>query len=335
MHHEPTTHEQRSAPPIRPHLPGEPLPLWSGVRGITGSPRRGYAPQIQSSCAVVLQIVLLVAGEQPIHAAELPAVRNHILRSLSDLERSLAPALPFPRSGFIGTLAAEIRMHEKGHIQGHRYALVDAADAAAACAATPLAKLQTATSTTCQAALSLTWHDCRRHLAMERARRRRELQDAASRTSVGRGADGAGGGDMEQGGRVGEGAAGASAVPGVVGARAGAAGASGAIAAADLEGGGAAVAAEAPGGSAGGAARVDVAQVRADAAAAAAAGDPAVRMEMLAQAPNRKWIAAKWALGGEVVHADDVATRDRNSLASAHRNVQSMLSTYFPGVLGL
>lgn len=284
-----------------------------------------FAPA-QSSSAMPLQIVLLVAGEQPIHAAELPAVRNHILRSLSDLERSLAPALPFPRSGFIGTLAAEIRMHEKGHIQGHRYALVDAADAAAACAATPLSKLQTATSMTCQAALSLAWHDCRRHLAMERARRRRELQAAAGGAAVSSSADGTGGGDTEQEADVSERGAGARAAPGQVDA-----GASGASAAAESEGGGAAAAAEELGVSAEGAAPADAVGAGAD----VGAGDPGVRMELLAQAPNRKWIAAKWALGGEVVHADDVATRDRNSLASAHRNVQSMLSTYFPGVLGL
>lgn len=231
------------------------------------------------------------------------------MRALSDVERSLAPALPFPRSGFIGTIAAEIRMHEKGHIQGHRYALVDAPGAAAACASTPLGKLHTATSTTCQAALSLAWHDCQRHLTMERARRRRELRDAAESASA-------------EAGPSQRGAASSNAAAAELGA---------------VEDGESAADAREDSG-----APHWPPEVNQSAAGVAAApggttpGDePPVRMEMLAQAPNRKWIAAKWALGGEVVHADDVATRDRNSLASAHRNIQSMLATYFPGVMGL
>lgn len=331
----------------------------------------------------MLQISLLVAGEQPIHSAELPATRNHIIRALSDLERALAPALPFPRSGFIGTLAAEIRMHEKGHIQGHRYALVDGAGSAAACAGTPLTKLQTATSTTCQATLSLVWHDCQRHLAMERARRRRELhldarggaadcaeapgEGAAATAAAGEGAAALPGGGGSEEAAVSCGAAGdaeaergeaarESPSPGdgaseaaEAEAKAGGAAGDGRDQAEGLAGeeavatGGAAGEAQASGGGAlaeisgatGGGQQA--AEVRAEGAVAAVAcaGDPAVRMEMLAQAPNRKWIVAKWALGGELVHADDVATRDRNSLASAHRNVQGMLSNSFPGVLGL
>ena len=58
-------------------------------------------------------------------------------------------------------------------------------------------------------------------------------------------------------------------------------------------------------------------------------------MEMLAQAPNRKWVQARVSLCSELLHIDDVSSKDTNSLASANRNVQSMLSTYFPGVLGL
>eukprot|EP00892_Ulva_mutabilis_P000367 jgi/Ulvmu1/10330/UM061_0013.1 len=283
-----------------------------------GSPCRLVVWQTQG-----FQVVLLMAGEQQIHAAELPAVRHHMLRAVAELDRSLAPALPFPRSGFIGTLAAEIRMHEKGHVQGHRYALVDGATAAAACAGTPLSKLQTATSTTCQAALALAWQDCQRQLVIERARRRREAAaDSAQRAWPSGSAAGAEGADAAPSGSAAEGADASPSGGATGGPSPGDESTEGSQGCGETAAGGANAAADAAGGQAadgGGEGR----------------SEPAVRMEVLAQAPNKKWIAARWALGGELVHIDDVATRDRNSLASADRNVQGMLSTYFPGVMGL
>lgn len=283
-----------------------------------------------SSDRRAVQVLLLVEGGQPIHAAELPTVRHHVLCSLAELDRALAPALPFPRSGFIGTLAAEIRMHEKGHIQGHRYALVDGRTAAAACAGTPLSKLQTATSTTCQASLSLAWHDCRRHLAMERARRRRELQGRCNGEELagpsGAASAGAGKAGEAQEVKDAEGSGGQDGAAAVAVPAEGGVGTS-SIDRADAEGASNGERDEGGGGSGAGAQRGEC--------VGTAQEEPAVRMELLAQAPNRKWIAARWSLGGELVHVDDVATRDRNSLASANRNVHGMLSTYFPGVMGL
>jgi hypothetical protein len=60
-----------------------------------------------------------------------------------------------------------------------------------------------------------------------------------------------------------------------------------------------------------------------------------VRMEVAAQTPQRRWVYGKWALGSELLHADETVARDIGSLPSAARNALGMASTYFPGSLGL
>ena len=58
-------------------------------------------------------------------------------------------------------------------------------------------------------------------------------------------------------------------------------------------------------------------------------------MEVAAHTPGKKWVAARWALGSELLHIDDTTTRDNNALAAAGRNVQGLVDKYFPGALGL
>lgn len=229
---------------------------------------------------------------------EFELIRTQFVRLLADVERQLAPLMPSPRQGLVSAISAEVRVHEKGHIQGHRYTLTDNASEVPICASTPLPKLLSVTSQTCQAVLSLAWQDCQQHMAADAAR-------CARRDALGH------------------------SLPAVAetGDEAGEAGCSGIGAelpedsVADDREGSARVREDGKGG------------VEGD--ANAQGGKEPSRMEMLAQAPNRKWVQARWSLCSELLHIDDVSSKDTNSLASANRNVQSMLSTYFPGVLGL
>jgi hypothetical protein len=244
-----------------------------------------------------VQVILVVAGEQHIHLGEFELVRSQLLRHVSMVERQLAPLLPSPRQGLISAIGAEVRTHEKGHIQGHRYTLTDSASEADVCASTPLHKLMAATSQTCQATLSMVWQDCQHHLAADSVRTAKAASGPAARASRARAGDDSGAGPSSTGAdEVADGA-----VP----------------IAEDGEG------------------DIQAEELTDSGAAATFARTGATRLEMLAQAPNRKWVQAKWSLCAELLHIDDVSSKDSNSLASANRNAQSMLSTYFPGVMGL
>lgn len=224
---------------------------------------------------------------------EFELIRTQFVRLLADVERQLAPLLPSPRQGLVSAIAADVRVHEKGHIQGHRYTLTDSASEVPICASTPLHKLLSATSQTCQAVLSLAWQDCHQHMAADTARAARRAAHQQTLPEVAEASNEAGG-DV-----AGEQAP----EQNVTGDREGSSGVK-----EDGEGEGG-----------------DIQEVLKESS----------RMEMLAQAPNRKWVHARWSLCSELLHIDDVASKETHSLASANRNVQSMLSTYFPGVLGL
>jgi hypothetical protein len=224
-----------------------------------------------------------------VHAAELGPVRQTLQQLLLDLDRSLAPLLRSARHTFITSIETDVRAHEKGHIQGHRYTLTDTASEVPLCASTPLSKLMSATSTTCTASLSLLWQDCMQHMAIARSRAELKL-DAGGCEETREGSEEAV--KLEAG-----------SVQSV----------SGPTIDADESGCGNAAQAE----------QKEYGDI-----------ESARRLEVMAQAPNRKWIVGMWAHGSEFLHVDDTATRDRNSLASASRNATGMLATYFPGVLG-
>ena len=244
-----------------------------------------------------LQVLLAVAGEQHFHMGEFELIRTQFVRLLADVERQLAPLLPSPRQGLVSAISAEVRVHEKGHIQGHRYTLIDNASEVPICASTPTPKLLSATSQTCQAVLSLAWQDCQQHMAADAARCARRDARAQRLPAV-----------DETGGTAGEATCSGTGEELPETNNAGQRGEG----TGDAEGRHGAGGGDGPGG-----------------------WREPQRMEMLAQAPNRKWVQARVSLCSELLHIDDVSSKDTNSLASANRNVQSMLSTYFPGVLGL
>lgn len=229
-----------------------------------------------------------MAGEQHIHIAEFDLVRAQLVRLLSDVERQLATLLPSPRQGLVNAIAAEVRGHEKGHVQGHRYTLIDNASEVPICASTPLNKLQSATSQSCQAVMGLAWQDCQQQMAADARRwhkrdcQPRDVADIAESSS-----EAAGAGCSHSASQQPE---------------------------------------DSSVSQKGGAQEIGPEENEATGIK---------RMEMLAQAPNGKWVQARWSLCSELLHIDDTSSKDNNSLASANRNVQSMLSTYFPGVLGL
>ena len=143
-----------------------------------GSVNLSTTHECLQSAAMCLQVLLAVAGEQRFHMGEFELIRTQFVRLLADVERQLAPLLPSPRQGLVSAISAEVRVHEKGHIQGHRYTLTDNGSEVPICASTPLPKLLSATSQTCQAVLSLAWQDCQQHMAADAARRvRREAQE--------------------------------------------------------------------------------------------------------------------------------------------------------------
>ena len=236
-----------------------------------------------------------MAGEQHIHIAEFDLVRAQLVRLLTDVERQLAPLLASPRQGLVNAIATEVRGHEKGHVQGPRYTLIDNASEVPICASTPTNKLQSATSQSCQAALGLAWQDCQLHMAADATRWPQAVSQSWGLPDIVVSPE----------------------LPDNAGSRGEAPGA----------GCSHSTGREPEDSSAG--------QECCQESNEVASRQRLQRMEMLAQAPNGKWVQARWSLCSELLHIDDTSSKDNNSLASANRNVQSMLSTYFPGVLGL
>ena len=308
------------------------------------------------------QVLVLVDGEGPIPAAELPCARHLFVTCIRDLDRTYAATLPAAKRGahdFVTRVTELVRAKDKGHVAGHRYSLVDTAAGVPLASATPASKLAAATSLSAQALVGQLWCDAQQQMAAERRRCSAKYAqcavqgvDASSSAAAApeavagqrRQEESAEGNDAthaseaaaaEHGGAAPESGAGRAddAAPEKQ-RRADDAGADAADASDPAREADATAAPAAPDASG---SEAPAEAVRGGDGAAEHWRHPhgQARMEIVAQTPSKKWVVAKWALANELLHIDDSVARDSAALAAAGKNAMSMVDSHYPGALGL
>ena len=290
-----------------------------------------------------VQVLAPIEGDTPLPAPELPCARHLFLTCLKDLDRTFAPSMPVhkrTRHNFLNRVVEAVRAKDKGHIMGHRYALVDTAAGAPLATATPRRKLAAATSESAQAVLSQLWCDAQQQAAAERRAARAgacaTAQAAGSMEPESQQAGAAAVSDGAQEAVQGECSAEQQA-PEQAGCTADAAPAAADEPQADASHDAGADASTADAGQSAGqqASAAPVPQDRRAGARSPDSRQPPMHMEVVAQTPSKKWLLAQWMLHSEFLHIDDSGARDSTSIAAATRNARSMVDAHFPGAVGV
>lgn len=283
------------------------------------SPRGVEAERKRYAAAV--QIFVLVHGENGVHSGELAAARRLFLALLADLDRTFHSVIPDAKkvkNCFLHHASKLVSDQAKGHIAGDRYTLTDSAAALPLCTSTPASKLAASKSLTAQAVAAQLWSDVQDHMAVAPGRRSGDadvpppppLPPPPRAPSSGLGATGshlsAAARSSSQGDDSGDNRA----------------------ASTDAARRASSPSPPPPPPSS----RARKADVK---RTAAGGGGGRQRLEVAALTPDKRWVAARWAMGAELLHVDDAATGDSAALAAAWKNANSLLDNHFPGVMGI